>query len=152
MALKKSEKRLLGILGIAVIIFLLDQFVFSAGKKGQTVVQAKTSKAKPKVTAVRSFSERGAKHFESWGRDPFAINTAASGSTPTYELNPESRPKPPELKGMFWKDGKSHVIINDVILGEGEEQAGLKIHSIKGTEVLCSQGSRMYTLHWRESP
>ena len=36
--------------------------------------------------------------------------------------------------------------------GEGEEQEGLKIHSIKGMEVLCSQGKRMYTLYWRESP
>ena len=151
MALKKSEKRLLGILAVAVVGFLLDQFVFSADKKGSTTVQAKTTRAQPKVAATRSLPSGGSKHFESWGRDPFSIGATPSGSSPAYSLK-EQQVKTPKLKGIFWKDGKSHVIIDDVILGEGEEQAGIKIHSIKGSEVLCSQGSRMYTLHWRESP
>ena len=152
MALKKSEKRLLGILGVAVIVFLLDQFVFSSGKKTSTTVQAKTNRPKPAVAATRSLPGGSDKHFETWGRDPFSVGTISPGSRPTYDLKAPSEVKAPELKGMFWKDGKSVVMINDVILGEGEEQAGLKIHSIKGLEVLCSQGSRMYTLHWRESP
>jgi hypothetical protein len=57
-----------------------------------------------------------------------------------------------KLKGLFWKEGKAFALIDDMVIGEGEEDGGVRVERIEGTEVLCRRGSRSFTLHWSESP
>ena len=161
MALKKSEKRMLGLLGIVVIVFLINQFVLGSGDKkpeadaGSSVskiVNNDLSNLGTSGNSSPSNSNTQKKYFESWGRDPFS--TATSSSAVQVSSKPSRKDKKPKpiLKGIIRKKGKAYVLINGLILGEGEERGGLKIEKIDGMEVLCSQGSQTYTLHWRESP
>lgn len=161
MTLKKSEKRLLVFLGIVVVVFFFDRFVgLPVGKKAETDKESlKTQAAKtvfPKSmlsgNLSRPNSDSMRRRFESWGRDPFSGSSSTStvrGATASSGKGGKSKP---ELRGIFWKQGKPYVLINDIILSEGEEKNGLRVERVEGTEVLCSQGSRSFTLHWRESP
>jgi len=154
MALKKSEKRLLIILGIAVAVFLVDRFVLSKSDKksppqpvNQTSTVTGLASAKVKTAVVSTRNIEGKKVFDNWGRDPFNEKVytgkcggkfARSGSTP-------------KLKGLFWKEGHAYVMVDDEILKVGEEKEGLKIERVEGKAVFCRQGNRSFTLHWSES-
>ncbi|MBN2030888.1 hypothetical protein JW824_11675 [bacterium] len=152
MALKKSEKRLLIILGVAVFGFLFDRFVLSGGDENDAaanVVQNRTQNQNMLLSGVVTpdpiaVSEKASqnKQFETWGRDPFSLISSGNG---------ESRSRP-ILKGIFWNQDKSYVLIDDLILSEGEEAEGIRIEKIREEEVLCYQGGQLFTLHWRESP
>jgi len=167
MVLKKSEKRLVTILGLAIVVFLLDRFVLSSGSKkapkGKSTVSAAsvlgTTAAAGKSGSTGSMPSAKPdvepKTYEGWGRDPFVLPSSHAGvsasASPTGAKS-ESSPSLPVLKGMFWKGGRAYVLIDDVVLGEGEEKKGIRVEKINGMEVLCRQGSRQFTLHWRESP
>jgi len=163
-ALKKSEKRLLIILGIAVVSFLFNRFVLSKGQENNVIQQNVQNITQTQVKSntlladvvspnpVGANIELPMEYFESWGRDPFFLNDTrlvASGSSPVSKK--ESKPKP-VLKGIFWKANKPYVLLDDHILSEGEEVEGTRVEKINGSEVLCSQGSQSFTLYWRESP
>lgn len=161
MALKKSEKRLLVILGVAVLIFFFDRFVLSKGDKEskeikksplKKVASAVISNTESSGTTSRLSSRTQLKHFEEWGKDPFSINRFKSASEMSSSSGQKAAKSSVKLKGIFWKEGKSFVLINDFVLGEGEENKGLKVEKINGTEVLCSRGNRTFKLYWRESP
>jgi hypothetical protein len=154
MALKKSEKRLLVVLGIAVGIFILDRFVLGSSDK-EEAPPAVPPAAEPDVagTATQPASVQPVVRlpevkevFKDWGRDPFVLGTSGYG---TYG---KSGPAKPKLKGFLTRNGRSFVLIDHVILTEGEEQDGIRVEKINGMEVLCRKGSRSYTLSWRESP
>ena len=155
MALKKSEKRLLGLLGVVIVIFLVDRFVIGSGDdeapveatgariaQASRLVQAAVTKKETPATANQNA------YYASWGRNPFSVSRSAAASAAASEQRGSS----PKLNGIFWKQGKAFVLINDSVLGEGEENKGIRIERIEGTEVLCRQGGRSFTLHWRESP
>jgi len=158
MALKKKEKRLLVVLGIAVVMFLFDQLVgIPLGKKAEADEESPAAQAAKTVPQRATLSgnllrlnpDAMQRRFETWGRDPFSISRSGGNhSTSTGKIGKSK----PELKGIFWKQGKPYVLINEFVLSEGEEKQGLRVEKINGTEVLCSQGSRSFTLHWRESP
>lgn len=155
MTLKKSEKRLLGLMGIVVVFFLVDRFVLNSGDEEPEPI------SKPRTAAAAAFKklaggssgsakviETDKQNFASWGRDPFA----SSVSTVSASRAKSAKRSMPKLEGMFWKQGRAFVLINDIVLSEGEEDKGIRVEKINGTEVLCTQGGRTYTLHWRESP
>ena len=163
MALKKSEKRLLIILGIAVVAFLGDKLIFKSEdkKEGSFKVPDKYAADQPVKGAEKASGLEGqpvvkrlagkATYYDSWGRDPFA----RPGRRSTARIQTSVRKKQfskPELKGIISKGGRYYVLINDLILGEGEEKDGIKVERIKEKEVLCSQDSRTFTLSWGESP
>ncbi len=167
MALKKSEKRLLIILGVVVIGFLIYQFVLSGGKENNVIQQNVQNVAPTQVKSntllagvvspnpVEANIELPMEYFESWGRDPFFLidnkPVPATSSNNGSVTTKESKPKP-VLKGIFWKSNKPYVLLDDLILSEGEEAEGIKVEKVNGSEVLCSQGSQSFTLYWRESP
>jgi len=85
-ALKKSEKRLLIILGIVLAIFLMDRFIWSADKnKKQSVASAPVAKNTMQTPGNRSAVNNAKvnvpapgvkRHFPGWKTDPFAYSYA----------------------------------------------------------------------------
>jgi len=161
--LKKSEKRLMVILGIVVSVFLIDLFIIGSGDEEDSPVKPdaaglnkllKTS-ALSKLSSVESsvvpkIPKIEGKRFETWGRDPFMVPKTVGG---TYGSTSGGKQKGgPKLQGFLWKKGKAYVLIDDAVLSEGEEKDGLRVERIRDEEVLCSRGGRTFTLYWRESP
>jgi len=163
-ALKKSEKRLLYVLVVVVAVFLIDRFVLSAGEEEPsdvTQVKAqtpKTSNIGVSPTSIVSGNNvitaavQKAKQFDTWGRDPFTIVKPKTRVAVSPVRKQKKTKQLPTLKGIFWKRGKAFVLLDDMVLTEGEEMSGLKIEKIEGMEVLCSQDNQSFTLYWRESP
>ena len=158
MALKKSEKRLLGLLGVVAVVFLVDRFILSSGGD-----EPQATDTKPKVAAVNQLLKSKATKavpakkaslsvvYTTWGRNPFSAPRSASTSSTAGSQSTQQAEKP-ELKGIFWKKGKAYVLIDDAVLGEGEENKGVRVEKIEETEVLCRRGGRSFTLYLRESP
>lgn len=162
MTLKKSEKRLLVILGIVVAVFLVDQFFLGSGdeddavpspnlaQQNTQVVQSIVSQTGSGQGSVQQSGIISKKYFESWGRDPFSSRQVVAVQARAAQK--KAQQSLPELRGFFWKKGRAYVLIDEIILTEGEEKDGLRVERIRDKEVLCSQGNRTFTLHWRESP
>jgi len=165
-ALKKSEKRLFVILGVFIVIFLVDRFILSSDKseKAAPSVKLKDKGAQTVNSVVASSPDAGAatasigtlpdkKHFDDWGRNPFASSRPQPvARTRSRTEKKKVEIKKPELQGFFWKQGKAYVLVDKMILTEGEEKEGLRIDKIQDKEVLCSKGGHTFTLYWRESP
>jgi hypothetical protein len=148
MALKKNEKRMLLLLIPVLLIFVLDRFgLFSKKKstavdKTKTVIKSTYTKiAEGKGASSADSRPLAAQHIDSWGRDPFATPELESQKAASARLN---------LKGMFWMDGKPYVLINDVVLAEGQEKKGIKVQRIEGKKVYCQRGGQSITLQWSE--
>ena len=166
MALKKSEKRLFVVLGVFILIFLVDQFMLGSDKsekaspgvklkdKGTELVKSvvpTSSDAQANAASLSTLPDK--KYFEDWGRNPFASSKPKPVTRSTSRTGKKKvEVKKPELQGFFWKQGKAYVLVDKVILTEGEEKEGLRIDKIQDKEVLCSKGGQTFTLYWRESP
>lgn len=164
MTLKKNEKRLLIVLSVVVVVFLFDQLVLSSGGKDsastkKTLKDAGTQLAKSVTTLGKDAeanptiekSSLETKQFDSWGRDPFH-STKSSSIAQKLSGAKKKKVKAPQLQGFFWKRGKAFVLVDNVVLTEGEEKEGIRINKIRDKEVLCSKGGQSFTLFWRESP
>lgn len=154
MALKKSEKRLLILLGIVAIVFIVDRFLLSPGSDEPAESESTVTRIQAASTllsggsAESTATSRPRTQFSTWGRDPFsATRRIGIASSEAGGASVKHR-----LKGLFWKEGKAFALIDDLVIGEGEEDNGLRVDKIEGNEVRCRQGSRTFTLHWRESP
>jgi hypothetical protein len=158
--MKKSEKRLLIVMGLAVVIFLVDRFVLGKKKDGDI----KNSNLKTTASTVKPLSvlksgkgsqslnlagKNKTKYFTDWGRDPFQISVKPPTQIRTGEVQ-KVRIRKPKLKGIFWKQGKGYVLLDDLILAEGEEKRGIRVVSIGIKEVLCRKAGNLFTLYWRE--
>jgi hypothetical protein len=158
MALKKSEKRMLIILGVVVIVVVIFKLVDKPKNKkptqqsvqnAQTQNQANVNTAPKQPGSLNGVSSKKNvvyDQYNEWGRDPFTI------VRPPPKV---PKKKPPVkidvvLKGIFWKDGRAYVLIDDYVLGEGEEEGGIKVERIQGMNVICRKGGRQFTLQWRE--
>ena len=159
MALKKSEKRMLVLLGIVVVVAGFYKFVIDKPKTKNVPPARKNMKpAEVKQTIKKDPALADDKEdknvtsniifeqYDEWGRDPFTI---------VKPPPPKPKPKPPPppkvvLKGIFWKQGRAYVLIDDYVLGEGEEEGGIKVMKIEGKNVICRKGGRQFTLQWRE--
>ena len=162
MALKKSEKRLLIILGLALVAFMVDRLVLGKSDDktlAQSEQPVRTVAPMPSAMAagstVQIASLAGKKQFETWSRDPFNDSPAAYTTGVRKRAGGSGKSgkpkKQPELKGLFWKAGDAYVMVNDDILKEGEEKEGLKIERVEGKAVFCRKGNRSFTLYWSES-
>lgn len=161
MALKKNEKRMLMILGVVVSAAIINYVISGSSNKKPQVSKSDSIKKEmesvpaqtlPKTTPSIANFEVKVKRFDNWGRDPFSIVPAQKTvSFAAQSKKKEETPKP-KLKGIFWKQGRAYVLLDDFILREGEEKKGILVQKVQGTEVLCSQGNQSFTLRWRESP
>jgi hypothetical protein len=155
MQLKKSEKRMLMLLIPTVIIAAVVMLMPSKKSKVKKAVAATTGKltqSVAKLTGSVADTRKSAVdtlHFASWGeRDPF--------SKPQYTPYPSKRGdgEGPGLrvKGIVWMQGRPYVLINDQVLGVGEEKRGLRVERIEGKKIICRKGGKMITLTWSGSP
>jgi len=142
MALKKSEQRLLIILGVVVAVFVFNQFVCGSNKK-------KPARKRPRRTAsvnartsqsnAPSDVDNPKQTYESWGRDPF-IPKGTSYARPRSTLR---------CQGMFWNSGRPYVLINNYILGVGDTQGGITIDRIEGRRIYGKRDGKAFTLTWK---
>ena len=167
MALKKSERNLLIVLGLIAGVFLINKFVCSSGEEKQQTDQAKTKSTQKsrvadiasKVFQAEKSVDAGAviipkKHFETWGRDPFKPPYWEIAAMAQKNSEKEEKEDPNEkftLKGlMHGAKGKNYVLINEIIVAEGEEVDGLRVVQIEKNHVLCRYGEETFTLEWKE--
>jgi hypothetical protein len=152
MALKKNEKTLLAVLGGVVAVYLIWTFIGSGGKKGvqpptpQNVVASihGTLKEAANTAGITQPEEQVPKmQFDTWGRDPFRDY---------YAKNPEEEEEENKLqvKGFIQRGSQTYVLINDLVLTEGEEKEGLFIERIDSNQVFCKKGGKWFTLTWKE--
>jgi hypothetical protein len=148
MALKKSEKKMLIALGVILAIVVPYQFLTK--KKNPAIVNKAVntiSKTVDKITGENASPQTEKKtlpvrRYDSWGRDPFADIRVAN-----QRASENARPK---LKGILWMNGKPYVMIDDVVLEEGQEKKGIKIEKIDGRKVFCRKRGQPFTLQWSE--
>jgi hypothetical protein len=163
MALKKSEKNLLMILGVVVLVFFINQFVCGSGDKKNSANQVTKNDPPPSLaSAIKSKMNKPVtpkkvttipkNQYDSWGRDPFSgITTSRTRTSSSKTSKSKKSISKFKLNGIFYEKGKkSYVMINKEILGVGDEKWGLKVVRIDEKQVLCSQGGRTFTLYWKE--
>ncbi|MFH1779013.1 MAG: hypothetical protein ABH847_03165 [Candidatus Omnitrophota bacterium] len=95
-------------------------------------------KPAPAVTVapqVEVPKERKASAFQNWGRDPFAVGSAA------YEFSGDLI-----LTGILWEEGKPFCIINGRIAKVGHKVAGCKILKIEKDSVTVRVGDEIRVL------
>lgn len=160
MALKKSEKRLLIIAGLVAAAFLFDKFVLS-NKGGKSkpapkskIVATQSAQSNQVVSATHPGTSQRVM-FDDWGKDPFRVIEEKKVETVSSQSVVARAPKPviPDatLHGIFWKEGKAYVLINDDIMSEGEMKNGIRIDRIEDERVLCNYAGQSFTLYWRET-
>lgn len=154
MALKKSEKRLLLILSVVVAVFLVNQIISGGKKKAaqqQTVTAAKGGNTVPAMKGgteaaggtVQKTAVKGKVSYDSWGRDPFySPNPAVKQAAATIESSLK-------LNGIIRKGQKVYALINDTIIGPGEEKDGIRVEKIEGKTVVCVKNGVRVTLEWK---
>lgn len=155
MALKKSEKRLLMILGVAIVIFVFDKFILGGDEKPppppKKMQDAQTgrSAASSSQTPVRrsAFANIQAVQYENWGRDPFmpVVNEKVQENSVRRSLERNHK-----LRGILWNEGRAYALIDDLVLSEGESKEGILLRRISGNAAYCSKGGRMFTLRMEE--
>ncbi len=149
MALQKREKILLGVMGAAVTIFLLNQFVFT--KKTPTKAPAlvkkpatvqRVSRFAKQATFAKANHQREVKTIGNWKRDPFI-----GAFTPTLlDSLGFKKPQLYVLKAISWKDGEAYVLINDDIIKVGETLDGLTVLRVDGNRAICEKNLRRFSL------
>jgi len=151
MALKKSEKRLLIILGVVVVAFLVNQF-FLSGDKNKTPQKNKYGSSVPGTGQGSGKGENKVsghveeESYSDWGRDPFFEEDVDILARKSRERSVTLK-----LQGIFFKNGEGYVLINNQVLKEGEEKKGIRVEKIEADKVLCRSRGRLVTLRWRKS-
>ena len=158
MALAKRERTLLIVCAVILVGAGIYQFVLypasqkkNAPSPGQTSVPQNVTAAKPNVAAASEPSAQKAvvvsKVYEDWGRDPFSYSKTLDAVVRKSVSKPKINR---HLRGILWKEGKTYVIIDDLILGEGDEENGLKVERIEGSTVVCRENGRTFTLQLKD--
>ncbi|MFC1569606.1 hypothetical protein ACFL4L_05180 [bacterium] len=152
MTLKKNEKILLAVLGAIVVIGGIYTIVDSGNKpdpktnKQSLVAETKANIINQIKSEIKTESVPVNKvRFETWGRDPFKDQ---------FKRNRDEDEDISNLivKGIIRKGNQYHVMINDIILTEGEEKDGLYIERIEDNQVFCKKSGKWFTLTWKEEP
>ena len=151
MALKKNEKTLLAVAGGILAVYAIWTLIGS-GNKGALPPTPKNVVASVQGTLKEAATSAGITQkeeqvtkmrYETWERDPFKDY---------YAKNPEAEETESRLqvKGFIQRGSLTYVLINDMILTEGEEKEGLFIERIDDNQVFCKKGGKWFTLTWKE--
>lgn len=163
--LKKSEKILLGVLGGAVLLFVLNMFVFSSGKK-ETVKRINNVKkmfgipldSKTKLNPQlglsilndikKSYVENVLSRdiFTKWKRDSFLGAFTPEMLDSLQERGSEEF----VLKAISWRDSIAYVIINDDVYREGESKNGVHVLDVVGKKVYITYNGKWKVLSFGE--
>ena len=160
--MKKSEKMLLGVVGVATVIFILDTFVFNdeedatlakeddkassatvSEKQEPESAKIKKRKKQPDSPATTSI-KGGTSTLVSWKKDPFlgsyspALVDSLQGSSPYV------------LKAISWRGKEAHVIINDEVYKMGEAKDGFLVEGIRDNKVYCIKNGQRFVLRFGE--
>ena len=159
MALQKSEKRTLMIGGAVVAVAVVYVLATSKSDEAKPPSRPKAAVnriAKPLANLTGSETDKKEEvapeeqkvQYASWGRDPF-LDRKKAASERAYEEKTEIENL--KLKGIMKKNGRSYVMINDLILTVGQEKDGIYIERIEGNLVTCRKSGKTFTLEWKES-
>ncbi|MFO7891163.1 MAG: hypothetical protein R6V04_12605 [bacterium] len=163
MALKKSEKRMLIILGIVVVIVIIFQVV-TKDKDKQTTTKPSVAKSlnapdnamsssTAQSQATQSSKKLGErKTFDSWGDNPFSTSSRQQRKKQSVSAETEAQNILPEHKflGVFEALGKKYALIDDLIIAEGEIKEGIKVMKIEVNSVTCEERGKIFSLYWSE--
>jgi len=140
--MSKRERILLAVCGSIVILFLMSRVVCSPSQPERVGAKSQTTAVKTPHLSEGSPEEERKKPPvpPSWGRDPFEglPQIAADDSVADQKFL--------VLKAISWKNDTAYVLINDVILREGETKEGISLLEVKGKQVLCRKGGRVFNL------
>ncbi|MFQ5825497.1 MAG: hypothetical protein ACE5JB_15770 [bacterium] len=157
--LQKREKFLLGIAGVTVVFFVVDQLLCEkeAQQAPETAKKSiveksipeqseiKEVKNKRKIKPIRKRESGKIIEYTSWGRDPFAEAIRLAESDTTMSDSSDF-----VLRGIIWKGKEAHVLIGDDILKEGERKGDLIVLDIEKSRVVCKKGGKIVTLVLKE--
>jgi len=161
MALAKRERILLSVCGAVALGAGFYQFVIypasqkkanPAPVKPQPQTVAVSTPNTPLITTPSPAQNAviAAKQFESWGRDPFTYSKFLNSAPRKSSSSAKKITR--KLRGILWKQDKAYVVIDDLVLAEGEEQKGLMVEKINATTAVCKEGGRTFTLKLTEEP
>jgi len=153
MALKKNEKILLAVGGSLVALMLIWTYAGSGDddKTAKKIIPKNVvQNVKEKILSSDSkkLESKSKIRFDSWGRDPFRDMYRKSAAV----VQEENYVKNLQVKGIIYRNNRPYVLINDLILTEGQEKEGLYIERITQNQVLCRKGGKVLTLTWKEEP
>jgi hypothetical protein len=164
MALQKREKILLGLAGIAVLIFaatkvipMLSKDKPAASTATATVAQqvtaslpARSATASVKRVPLKSYSTRTAWNLE-WKSDPFVYSEVPEDEKPEeVEEIPEETSLHFELNGISWLNNKPTVLINDQIMKPGDTIEGYTLSLVKPEYVILIKNGERIRLTFSE--
>jgi len=159
MALTKRDKRSLMILGGFLVLVVLYFVIFGSGDKKPPASQASnpimnTGGAKAGTAVAVQPNSAGkppeAVVYKDWGRDPF--NSKVKVERKEAQKAKARAKSVPVLKvqAIFWREGKPFVLVNDEVMGEGQQSNGIRIEKIESDKVQYRRGGRTYTALWRK--
>ncbi|MGC9513598.1 MAG: hypothetical protein ACP5D8_08220 [Fidelibacterota bacterium] len=165
MALQKREKILLGLAGIAVLIFAATKVIPMLSKDkpaaptvSTTVAQqvtaslpAQSAAASVKRVPLKSYSTRTAWNLE-WKSDPFVYSEKPEEETAIAKVEeiPEETSHHFELNGISWLNNKPTVLINDQILKPGDTIEGYTLSLVKPEYVILIKNGERIRLTFSE--
>ena len=164
MKIKKSEKRLLIVLGIVVIIVVIFQLVTKEKKAEPAPTATKTINVPKDVVSSLptqknitppSNKPEEKKIYDTWGDNPFLITfeqkkkLEEEASTATRTQTTVSLPRHKFL-GIFEALGRKYALIDALVIAEGEIEEGIEVLNIQENMVMCREQGRNFTLYWSE--
>ena len=140
--MSNRERILLAVCGSTAILFLMSKVVCSPSKPKKIGAKIRTTDVKTPHLSKSSPKEEGKKLLipPTWGRDPFEgpPQIAADDSVAGQKFL--------VLKAISWKNDTAYVLINDLILREGQTKEGISLLEVKGKQVLCRKGGQVFNL------
>jgi type II secretory pathway component PulC len=135
----KKTKLLMVLGGLAVLS--LTYGIFTPSSKRRTVPPPAAEAVAPKVPRLLNLSmqiERYPQHgyYDNWGKNPFLPKeVSARRSSVTLILN-----------GIVWDPKQPSAVINDHIVGVGDEVLGSKVVAISQNRVVLNNGREDFEL------
>jgi len=154
MKLRKRERMLVIFMSVVVFFFVMDRLVCRSSKTQPSPQKAKVARTNPfvpknlaqkKSKARKSARSRRSKiaplrwHY-SWGKDPFLK---------AYEMKSGGARGARQLKAISRRGKEVYVVIDDLILREGEAADGLEVIRVEGDKVICRENGKIFVLSLR---
>ncbi len=151
--MQKREKILVAVTLISALIFVVNQFFFSAAEeaKPQPVKTATAAPKRVQPVKIENISNAELKrrlrsgqplvHYDTWGKDPFEGGLVLSHGDSSADSSST------KLSGIVWQGNEAFAIIGDHILRQGEQTSTLKVVKIYHDKVIARRGKELLTLH-----